>query len=62
MPSTKSKAELEAELDDANDYIAELEGKLNDIVGIASDEDESDDDSSDETDDSEDDSGDDDSD
>jgi hypothetical protein len=55
MPKAKSKAELEAELDEANEYIDELEGKLNDIVGIASDED---DDSADETedDDSDDDS------
>ena len=50
MPRAKSKAELEQELDDANDDIEELEGKLNDIVGIASD-DETDEDSSDETDD-----------
>ena len=38
MAIAKSKAELESELDDANDYIEELEGKLNDIVGIAADE------------------------
>ena len=59
MAEAKSKAELESELDDANEYIEELEGKLNDIVGIASDE-ETDTDSTDEDD--EDDSGDDDSD
>jgi hypothetical protein len=54
MPKTKSKAELEDELSDAQDYIAELEGKLNDIVGIASDEPEEDeeDDSEDDDDDS----------
>ena len=40
MPQGKSKADLEAELDEANDYIEELESKLDDIVGIASDEDE----------------------
>jgi hypothetical protein len=40
MPRAKSKAELEAELDEANEYIDQLEGKLNDIVGIASDEDD----------------------
>ena len=39
---TKSKAQLESELDEANDYIEELEGKLDDIAGIASDEDEED--------------------
>jgi hypothetical protein len=50
MPRTKSKAELEQELDDANDYIEELEGKLNDIVGIASDEETDEDDSADEDD------------
>jgi hypothetical protein len=55
MPKTKSKAELEAELEDANDYIGELEGKLNDIVGIAADDedeeaDEDEDDSTDEDD------------
>jgi hypothetical protein len=53
MPRTKSKAELEQELDDANDYIEELESKLNDIVGIASDEEtDEDEDSADETDES----------
>ena len=44
MPRAKSKADLEDELDDANDYIEELEGKLNDIVGIAADDDDSDED------------------
>jgi hypothetical protein len=40
MPTPKSKAELESELDDANDDIEQLEGKLNDIVGIAAYDDE----------------------
>ena len=40
MPRGKSKAELEAELDEAQDYIEQLEGKLDDIAGIAADEDE----------------------
>ena len=40
MATQKSKSELESELDDANDYIEELESKLNDIVGIAADDDE----------------------
>src|SRR5262249_48441886 len=39
MPRGKSKAELEAELDEAQDYIEQLEGKLDDIAGIAADED-----------------------
>ena len=57
MARAKSKADLEDELDDANDYIAELEGKLNDIVGIAADDDEdnSDDDSDHDSDDDDDD-------
>jgi hypothetical protein len=55
MPKTKSKAELESELGEANEYIEELEGKLNDIVGIAADDedeeaDEDEDDSTDEDD------------
>src|SRR5262249_14103686 len=37
---SKSKAELQDELDEANDYIEELEAKLDDIAGIAADEDE----------------------
>ena len=40
MAGGKSKAEVEAELGKANDYIEQLEGKLDDIVGIAGDEDE----------------------
>src|SRR5262245_14246431 len=40
MTRGKSKAELEAELDEANEYIEQLEGKLDDIAGIAADEDE----------------------
>jgi hypothetical protein len=38
----KSKDELEAELDEANDYIEQLEAKLDDIAGIVGDEDEDD--------------------
>ena len=38
MARIKSKVELESELDEANEYIEQLEGKLNDIVGIAADE------------------------
>jgi len=53
MPRAKSKADLEDELDAANDYIAELEGKLNDIVGIAADDDSDEEEDSD-SDDSED--------
>jgi len=54
MASNKSKANLEAELDEAQDYIEQLEGKLDDIVGIAGDseedsEDDSDSDSDDDT-------------
>jgi hypothetical protein len=40
MARMKSKAEVQAELDEAQDYIEELEAKLDDIAGIASDEDE----------------------
>ena len=40
MPSNKSKANLEAELDEAQDYIEQLERKLDDIAGIAADSDE----------------------
>src|SRR5882757_9808798 len=40
MATPKSKSALESELDHANDCIEELESKLNDIVGIAADEDE----------------------
>ena len=55
--NNKSKADLEQDLEeDANDYIDQLEGKLNDIIGIASDDDngdnsDSDDDSGSEDDD-----------
>ena len=41
---SKSKNELQTELDEAKDYIEELEGKLDDIAGIATDEDEEDED------------------
>ena len=51
MNGTKSKAALQAELDDANDYIEELETKLDNIAGIASgEEDEEDEDSDDDQD------------
>jgi hypothetical protein len=40
MSRGKSKEELEADLDEANEYIEKLEGKLDDIAGIAADEDE----------------------
>lgn len=43
MAKGKSKADLEDELDDANDYIEKLESRLNDIVGIASEDDDNDD-------------------
>ena len=42
MARGKSKADLESELDEAKDYIEQLEGKLDDIAGIAADEDEED--------------------
>ena len=35
MPTTKTKAELEMELDEANERIEELESKLEEIVTIA---------------------------
>jgi hypothetical protein len=41
---TKSQAELKAELDEAKDYIEELEGKLDNIAGLASGEEEEDED------------------
>jgi hypothetical protein len=47
MARGKSKVELEAELDESNSYIEELEGKLDDIAGIAADEDEEEDNSDD---------------
>jgi hypothetical protein len=45
MPNGKTKATLESELDEANDYIEELETKLDQIAGIATDEEEEDTDS-----------------
>jgi len=42
MASTKTKEQLPAELDEASDYIEELEGKLDSIAGIAADEDDDD--------------------
>jgi hypothetical protein len=44
MPRSKSKAELQAELDESRDYIEDLEAKLDDIAGLASGEDEDEDD------------------
>jgi hypothetical protein len=43
MARGKTREQLETELDEANDYIEQLEGKLDDIVGIAADEDEDED-------------------
>ena len=40
MAGRKSSAVLEAELDEANEYIAELEDKLDDIVGIVVEDDD----------------------
>jgi hypothetical protein len=40
MARGKTREQLETELDEANDYIEQLEGKLDDVVGIAADEDE----------------------
>ena len=43
MKRPKSRTELQSELENANDYIEELETKLDSIAGIASgDEDEED--------------------
>ena len=53
MAIQKSKAELRSELDEANDYIDQLEGKLNDIVGIAADENDDSDEADDEEEDDE---------
>lgn len=44
MARGKSKADLQADLSDANDYINQLEAKLADIAGIANDEEEEEDD------------------
>ena len=46
MPRKNSR-DLQSELADANDYIAELEDKLDDIAGIASGDEEEDDDAQD---------------
>lgn len=40
MPRGKSKAELQAELDESRGYIEDLEAKLDDIVGLASGDDD----------------------
>lgn len=47
MAQGKSKRDLQDELDDANDYIEQFEAKMDDVIGIASedDSDDSDDDS-----------------
>lgn len=42
MARRKSNAELQAELDSANGYIEELEAKLDDIAGIATDDEDED--------------------
>ena len=42
MPRGKSKEQLQAELAEANDYIEELERKLDDIAGIAVEDEEED--------------------
>jgi hypothetical protein len=44
MAQGRTKADLQSELDEANDYIEELEAKLDDIAGIAADGDEEEDD------------------
>jgi hypothetical protein len=50
MARGKTREQLETELDEANDYIEQLEGKLDDIVGIAADEDKDGDEDQDEDD------------
>lgn len=58
MATNKSKASLEAELVEAQDYIEQLESKLDDIAGIAAEEDEEkDDDNTGDNDDEDDDRG-----
>ena len=54
MAGSKSKQDLRDDLDDANDYIEQLEAKLDDIIGIAGDDDS--DDTDDDSDDMEEDS------
>jgi hypothetical protein len=50
MARRKSVTQVQAELDDANDYIEQLEAKLDNIAGIASgDEDEETEEEDDET-------------
>ena len=44
MARTKSKSELEAEIDDLNDYVEELESKLDNIAGVINEDDEDQDD------------------
>jgi hypothetical protein len=48
MTRRKTLAELKSELDSANEYIESLESKLDDIAGIATDEDDEDEDEDDE--------------
>ena len=43
MSDNKTKAELQADLDEANERIEELESKLEDIMDIADSEDEDED-------------------
>jgi hypothetical protein len=38
----KTVSDVQAELDDANDYISELEDKLNNLAGIVTGEDDTD--------------------
>ena len=44
MARRKTLAELQEELESANEYIDSLESKLDDIAGIATDEDDEDED------------------
>ena len=44
MANAKTATQLKAELTEANDYIEQLEAKLDDIVGIAQDDDADDED------------------
>jgi hypothetical protein len=49
MRNLKTRSELQAELENANEYIEELESKLDNIAGIAAgDEEESEDEDEDE--------------
>ena len=46
----KSKDEIQAELDEANDYIRQLEAKLDNIAGVLDDEEDDEDENEDEAD------------